>query len=219
MIRIQRCVTFNQVKGIFGFDDSTPIGKIAFPAIQATPALSTSFPHIFGKQKLPCLIPCAIDQDPYFRMTRDVTPRIGFQKPALLHSRFLPALQGAQTKMSSSDENSTIFLTDSAKKVKNKVNKHAFSGGKTTIEEHREKGGDCDVDISFQYLTFFLEDDEKLEQIKKDYSSGSLLTGELKKILIDTLTPIITSHQEARSKVTDELVKQFMTPRKLTFNF
>ncbi|XP_045466812.1 tryptophan--tRNA ligase, cytoplasmic [Harmonia axyridis] len=219
VIRIQRCVTFNQVKGIFGFDDSTPIGKIAFPAIQATPALSTSFPDIFGKQKLPCLIPCAIDQDPYFRMTRDVTPRIGYQKPALLHSRFLPALQGAQTKMSSSDENSTIFLTDSAKKVKNKINKHAFSGGQTTVEEHREKGGNCDIDISFQYLTFFLEDDEKLEQIKKDYSSGVLLTGELKKILIDTITPIINRHQEARSKVTDELVKQFMTPRKLAFNF
>lgn len=77
MIRIQKCVTFNQVKGIFGFDDSTVIGKIAFPAVQATPALSTSFPDIFGTKKIPCLIPCAIDQDPYFRMTRDVCPRIG----------------------------------------------------------------------------------------------------------------------------------------------
>lgn len=47
------------------------------------------------------------------------------------------------------------------------VNKHAFSGGQATIEEHREKGGNCDVDIAYQYLTFFLEDDEKLEQIRK----------------------------------------------------
>lgn len=47
------------------------------------------------------------------------------------------------------------------------VNKHAFSGGRDTIEEHRQFGGNCDVDVSFMYLTFFLEDDDKLEQIRK----------------------------------------------------
>lgn len=60
-------------------------------------------------------------QDPYFRMTRDVAPRIGYPKPALLHSTFFPALQGAQTKMSASDANSSIFLTDTPKQLKNKV--------------------------------------------------------------------------------------------------
>lgn len=219
MIRIQKCVTFNQVKGIFGFGDSDVIGKISFPAVQATPALSTSFPLIFNNKKLPCLIPCAIDQDPYFRMTRDVAPRIGFQKPALLHSTFFPALQGAQTKMSASDPNSTIFLTDTPKQLKNKVNKHAFSGGQTTVEEHRKLGGNCEVDISFQYLRFFLEDDARLEEIRRDYTSGALLTGELKKILIETITPIVTQHQERRAKITEEVLKQYMTPRKLNFNY
>jgi len=38
-------------------------GKIAFPAIQAAPSFSNSFPHIFGeKTDIMCLIPCAIDQ-------------------------------------------------------------------------------------------------------------------------------------------------------------
>lgn len=60
-------------------------------------------------------------QDPYFRMTRDVAPKLGFQKPALLHATFLPALQGAQTKMSASDPNTAIFLTDTPKQIKNKV--------------------------------------------------------------------------------------------------
>lgn len=219
MVRIQKCVTFNQVKGIFGFGDSDVIGKISFPAVQATPCLSTSFPCIFGRNKLPCLIPCAIDQDPYFRMTRDVVPRIGFEKPALLHSIFFPALQGARSKMSASDPNSTIYLTDTPKQLKNKVNKHAFSGGRASVEEHRELGGNCDVDVSYQYLTFFLEDDDKLEQIRRDYSSGALLTGELKKILIDTITPIVKEHQERRAKVTDEELKLFMTPRKLNFEY
>lgn len=33
-----------------------------------------------------------------------------------------------------------------------KINKYAFSGGKETTEEHREKGGDPDIDVSYQYL-------------------------------------------------------------------
>ena len=69
--------------------------------------------------------------------------------------------------MSASDANSSIFLSDTPKQIKNKINKYAFSGGGTTVEEHREKGGNCDVDISYQYLTFFLEDDEKLAQIRQ----------------------------------------------------
>ena len=64
---------------------------------------------------------------------------------------------------------------------------------------------------------FFLEDDAKLEKIRQDYSSGELLSGFLKKELIDVLTPLVLAHQEARKKVTDDLIKEFMTPRKLEF--
>uniref|UniRef100_A0A3P8TMY8 Tryptophan--tRNA ligase, cytoplasmic n=1 Tax=Amphiprion percula TaxID=161767 RepID=A0A3P8TMY8_AMPPE len=191
VVKIQKHVTFNQQKTIQSVH---------------------SFQYLF-------LSVLSLTQDPYFRMTRDVAPRIGYPKPALLHSTFFPALQGAQTKMSASDANSSIFLTDTPKQIKNKVNKHAFSGGKDTVEEHRKYGGNADVDVSFMYLTFFLEDDEQLEKIKQDYTSGALLTGELKKILIETLQPMIAQHQERRKQVTDEMVQQFMTPRPLNFNF
>uniref|UniRef100_A0A0B6ZCA4 Tryptophan--tRNA ligase, cytoplasmic n=1 Tax=Arion vulgaris TaxID=1028688 RepID=A0A0B6ZCA4_9EUPU len=220
IVQIQKHVTFNQVKGIFGFGESDNIGKIAFPAVQAAPSFSSAFPHIFnGKPDLPCLIPCAIDQDPYFRMTRDVAPRLNLQKPALIHSIFFPSLQGATSKMSSSDPNSSIILTDTPAQIKNKINKYAFSGGRATVEEHREKGGNCDVDVSFQYLRFFLEDDEKLEKIRKDYSKGDLLTGHLKKELITLLQDIVGKIQERRKTVTDDIANQFMTPRKLKFDY
>ena len=63
VLRIQKCVTVNQAKGIFGFVDTDCIGKIGFPAVQAAPAFSTSFPSIFAESKeIGCLIPCAIDQ-------------------------------------------------------------------------------------------------------------------------------------------------------------
>lgn len=220
MCRVQKLVTFNQVKGIFGFDDSTCIGKISFPSIQAAPSFSSSFPEIFnGKSNIPCLIPCAIDQDPYFRMTRDVAPRMGNLKPALIHSTFFPALQGAQSKMSASDPNSSIFLTDTDKQIKTKINKYAFSGGGATTEEHKEKGGNCDVDVSYQYLTFFMENDDRLEEIRQTYTSGELLTGYLKKELVEILQKIVGEHRQRRANISDELIKQFMTPRKLKFDY
>lgn len=79
------------------------------------------YKYDFHNTQVRCLIPCAIDQDPYFRMTRDVAPRLKLPKPALIHSKFFPALQGAKTKMSASDVNSAIFLTDTAKQIKTKV--------------------------------------------------------------------------------------------------
>ena len=62
VIRVQKHTTLNQVKGVFGFNESDPVGKFAFPPIQIVPSFCNSFPHIFGTRKdIPSLIPCAID--------------------------------------------------------------------------------------------------------------------------------------------------------------
>ena len=97
--------------------------------------------------------------------------------------------------------------------------RYAFSGGRATVEEHRSHGGDCDVDISYQYLSFFLEDDEKLESIRRAYSSGEMLTGELKKELITVLQRIVAEHQERCKTITDDMVLEYMKPRKLNFSY
>ncbi len=230
--KIAKKVTLSQVKGIFGFDKelteediakgrekkSENIGQVWFPAVQAAPSFPQAFPHMFGNNEgIRCLIPQAIDQDPYFRMTRDVAPRLGYEKPALVHSKFFPALQGFNTKMSSSSNVPTsIFLTDTPKEVKNKVNKYAFSGGQTTAEEQREKGANVDIDVSIAYLTYVMEDDDRLAQIRKDYAVGKLLTGEVKAILIEELTTIVLEHQKRKADVTDETVRHFMDPTRAT---
>eukprot|EP00877_Chromochloris_zofingiensis_P001150 jgi/Chrzof1/11035/Cz05g21070.t1 len=176
IIRIQRCVTMNQVRGIFGLTQDDNIGKIAFPAVQAAPSFPDTFPHIFGNRKdVRCLIPCAIDQDPYFRMTRDVAPRLGHNKPALIEARFFPALQGESGKMSASDLSSAIFVNDTPKDIKNKINKYAFSGGGATLIEHQANGADLDVDVPWKYLRFFMEDDNKLDEIQDKYGRGLTL--------------------------------------------
>eukprot|EP01098_Paradermamoeba_levis_P016693 TRINITY_DN916_c0_g1_i4.p1 TRINITY_DN916_c0_g1~~TRINITY_DN916_c0_g1_i4.p1 ORF type:complete len:425 (-),score=113.76 TRINITY_DN916_c0_g1_i4:132-1343(-) len=219
ILRIEKCVTAHQVTNIFGFDqDTANIGKYSFPAIQAAPSFSSSFPHIFGaKSNLPCLIPCAIDQDPYFRMTRDVAPRLGYHKPALVHSKFFPALQGWDTKMSASEPNSAIFLTDTPEVIRHKVKHYAFSGGRDVAEEQRERGANLEIDISYQYLTFFLEDDAKLKEIGEKYSTGKMMTSEIKNILADVMVNMVKRHQIGRSAVTDAVIDSFMAARPLLF--
>lgn len=220
MVRVAKCVTFNKVVGIFGFTPEDHIGKISFPPVQAVPSFPSSFPHLFaGNDNLRCLIPCAIDQDPYFRMTRDVAPRIGYQKPALIESSFFPALQGETGKMSASDPSSAIYVTDTPKDIKKKVNRYAFSGGQDSIENHRKYGANLEVDIPVKYLGFFLEDDDELEHIKKEYGAGRLLTGEVKKLLIEVLSKIVERHQKARASVTNEMVDAFMSVRPLPHMF
>ncbi|KAG0146525.1 hypothetical protein CROQUDRAFT_657346 [Cronartium quercuum f. sp. fusiforme G11] len=213
VLHISRAITYNQSKATFGFTDTDNIGKSHFVAIQAAPAVCTSFPQIYSPtSNVPCLIPCAIDQDPYFRLTRDVSTRLKKAKPSLLLSKFFPALQGPNSKMSSSVDSSAIFMSDTPKQVKTKINKYAFSGGQTTIEEHRKVGGRCKVDVSYQYLTFFEESDEKLAQIATQYESGQMLTGELKAICIETLQKMVADFQERKKAVTDDIVRQFMDP-------
>ena len=128
--RIWKAVTYSTARAMFGFEPSSNIGQSAFPAIQAAPSFPSSFPVVLGAKrdsKMACLIPCAIDQDPYFRMTRDVAHKLTPAdhplggKPALFHSKFFPPLQGATGKMSSSDNGSAIFLTDSPEEIEHKI--------------------------------------------------------------------------------------------------
>ncbi|MBI4441234.1 tryptophan--tRNA ligase [Candidatus Woesearchaeota archaeon] len=219
-IKVAKHITFSTAKAAFGFTNEQNIGAIFYTSMQAVPAF---LPSVLQKKNIPCLIPYAIDQDPHFRVSRDVIPKLGFYKPASIQCRFLPGLGGMQSdgKMSSSaGDEATIYTTDDAKTVKHKVSKHAFSGGKDTVEEHRKYGGNPDIDVSYQWLTFFEEDDEKLKQTYHDYKTGKLLSGELKAMLITKINDFLKGHQkrrdEAKGKIEQYLYKE---PKKATSLF
>jgi len=201
-LKVAKKLTFSTAKAVFGFKNEDNVGKIFFTAMQSVPAF---LPSVKKGKNIPCLIPYAIDQDAHFRVSRDILPKLGYYKPAAIHCRFLPALTGSG-KMSAS-EGVTIYTTDKLHEIENKIMRYAFSGGRETIKEHREKGGNPDIDISYQWLTFFEEDDKKLENIYEDYKSGKLLTGELKQILIDKLNMFLKKHQESREKAKKQLDK------------
>ena len=198
-VRVAKKINFSTVKAAFGFTEQNNIGSIFYTSMQAVPAF---LPSVLANKKIPCLVPLGADQDPHFRLTRDVIEKLGYYKPAIIHCRFLPGLRGMAEdgKMSASDASGAIYTTDSPKDVENKIKKYAFSGGRDTLEEHRKLGGNPEIDVSYQWLIFFEEDDKKLKKIYDDYKSGKLLSGELKQILIDKLNKFLANHQKEREK-------------------
>jgi tryptophanyl-tRNA synthetase len=206
ILKIARKITFSTAKAVFGFTNETNIGMIFYPAYQVLPTMF---------EKKICLIPAAIDQDPYWRIQRDIAESLGYYKTAAIHSKFFPPLQGIKGKMSSSQKESAIWLSDDEKTVRSKIMKYAFSGGQPTIEEHRKKGGNPDVDVSFQWLKIFFEpDDGRLKKIEEEYRSGKMLTGELKEILVEKVCRFLEEHRGRRDMAREE-IKEFMYEGKL----
>ncbi|MBU0532725.1 tryptophan--tRNA ligase [Candidatus Micrarchaeota archaeon] len=207
LMKAARKITNSTVKAVFGFTDSTNIGLSLYPAYQ-------TLPTFFEKKR--CLIPCAIDQDPYWRIQRDIAEGLGYHKTAAVHCKFIPPLQGVQGKMSSSAGPETaIYLTDDENTVKKKINKYAFSGGRATVEEHRKLGGNPDIDVPYQWLSILFEpDDEKLKTINRDYRAGKILTGELKGMLIEKVNEFLVEHRKRKEKMEKEM-ELFMYKGKL----
>ena len=120
--------------------------------------------------------------------------------------------------MSSSDKNSAIFLTNTAAEIEKKIKEHAFSGGRETRKLQEELGADLEIDVSYQWLRFFLEDDSELERIGKEYGSGKgehWSTSKVKSRLIQILQTLVSEHQERRLLVTDTVVLEWMEVRRL----
>ncbi len=207
-IRVAKKITYNQVKNTFGFSDSQNIGAIFYTAMQAVPAF---LPSVIAGKNIPCLIPYAIDQDPHFRISREVIKKLGYYKPASIQCRFLPSLKGldADGKMSSSQQNAAVLMTDTEAQVKKKINKYARSGGQETLEEHRKKGGDPAVDVAYQWLRFLEPSDEKLQELHDRYVSGELLSGEMKQACIHAVNTYLAPHQLRREQAANK-VDQFI---------
>ncbi len=199
VVKIANKINNSTAQSVFGFEGSTNIGMNFWPAVQCVPT--------FFENKR-CVIPAAIDQDPYWRIQRDIAEKLGYEKTAAVHSKFIPALTGPEGKMSASKPKTAIMLDDDPEVVEEKVKKHAYSGGGDTLEEHREEGADLSVDVSYQWLhSLLLEDDDRIREIAKSYSEGEMLTGEIKEILIEELNEFLQEHQKRKANAEEKVEK------------
>lgn len=201
---IARKITFSTAKAVFGFTNTTNIGMIGFPPIQAAPCF---LPSIIEKKPTPVLIPAAIDQDPYWRITRDIAAKLGFYKPAQIHSKFLPSLSRV-SKMSSSRPETAIFTTDEPEIVEKKV-LSSFTGGQATISLQKKLGGNADICPVYSYLKYFFDNEKNSLERYIRCKSGNLLCGECKSDLANNTRDFIIEFKRKREKAKDK-VKDFM---------
>lgn len=201
-IKLSKRCTTNEIKAIYGFNDTTNPGLFFYPILQAADILLPQ--ELEGPHRT--LVAVAIDQDPHIRLSRDLAHRVGFVKPAVVHLKFLRGLKGG-SKMSKSKPGSTISLDDDIK-VALKACNTALTGGRATAEEQRKLGGNPDQSVVLEYLgAHFIDNDKEFEKLKADYKAGKLLDGETKKLLADNIKKYLTSFQkkvEAEKKNVDK---------------
>ncbi|USZ67104.1 tryptophan--tRNA ligase [Halorussus salilacus] len=198
-VRFADHVTQSAMEATYGRPDN--VGLSFYPAVQIAHLLLPQLVH--GRHA--SLVPIAVDQDPHVRLARDVAGKeaVDVTKPAALLSKFLPTLDGPG-KMSSSTDTPAIELTDGRETVARKVRTHAYSGGRADLDAHREHGGDPEVDVAYQYLAFFFEDDDAtLERLAEEYRAGDLLSGELKAYAAERIADFLDAHQERRAALGD----------------
>jgi tryptophanyl-tRNA synthetase len=207
-LRIAKHVTFSTARAVFGFQESTNIGLVFYPAVQAVPAFLES--SLVG-HNVPCLIPAAIDQDPYWRVTRDVAPKLGYYKPAQIHCRFVPGL-GRGGKMSASMPETAVFTIDPPEVAEKKV-LNAFTGGRATVEEQRRLGANPDICSIFAYDYFLFMEDKEIEDLRFNCLSGNIMCGECKQILAERVRKFLVEHQERREKAKDHFEEYLFNPK------
>jgi tryptophanyl-tRNA synthetase len=197
-VDVAKKIPYSTVKAVFGFKPHQNIGLVFYTALQTVPAF---YPSWRAGRPVPCLIPCGIDQDPHFRITRDIAEALGYPKPALLHSQIVPGLLGSG-KMSSgtSEKDNALFLNDPPKEIDRKV-RNAFTGGRASAEEQRRLGATPEIcSVWALWRTQFAESEPVFEKITADCRSGAMLCGECKGKLLERIHPFLKAHGERREK-------------------
>jgi tryptophanyl-tRNA synthetase len=206
-LEIAKKITFSTAKAVFGFTNTTNIGMIGFPPIQAVPCF---LPSIIENKPTPVLIPAAIDQDPYWRITRDIAEKLGFYKPTQIHSKFLPSLSRL-SKMSSSKPETAILTTDEPETVEKKI-LSSFTGGQPTIELQKKLGANADICPVYWYLKYFFDTEKESFERYIKCKSGNLLCGECKSKLAKDTRSFVIEFKNRREKAKDK-VNEYMFDR------
>lgn len=101
--------------------------------------------------------------------------------------------------MSSSKPRTAIFLDDSIKGMKKKV-QNAFTGGRESVEKQRKLGARPEKCKVCEILRFHYPDTKAVEQIMRECRQGERLCGETKEFTIKFLRKFLKEHQKKVKK-------------------
>ncbi len=171
----------------------------------------------------PCrtLVVDGIGGDVYVRMARNVAERFRFLKPSALYLRPLrnlttyedPRTGGAVEVMTNRVPPGRITYEDDPADIRRRVNR-AYTGGRGTLQEQREKGGNPDprvCSVSSLHAFFATPDPQAYAELQRSCRAGELLCGECKKSASDGLLEYLKGHRKHRDGQSDRVHARIAT--------
>lgn len=191
VFEISKKITSNMFEAVYGHKD---LGKVSAVLLQLADIIHVQLPEFFGKN--PSVTGIGLDQDPHAKITRDVVKKLPYdlEAPSFVYFLHQSGLKEG-SKMSSSEPATAIFLEDSADVVKKKINR-TFTGGRESLEEQKEKGGNPDVCKVYEFFRFHHPDDKYLLDLTKECRAGKILCGECKGNCIRFINDFLSGHQK-----------------------
>ncbi|MBU0962431.1 MAG: tryptophan--tRNA ligase [Nanoarchaeota archaeon] len=193
IFEISKKITKNMFEAVYGHLD---LGKIEASLLQYADILHPQLKEYEGK--MPSLTGIGLDQDSHARMTRDLARKFNLELSSFIYFLHQSGLRQG-SKMSSSMPETAIYLDDSQQEIKKKI-QHAFTGGLTSAEEQRKKGGNPDICKVHEILKFHNPDTKFVKEIYERCRKGNILCGECKQICSDFVSDMLKKHQEKVKK-------------------
>ncbi len=201
--RVQRNPTVKTEIKMRNFEQSIPVGFFCYPVSQASDI--TAFKAT--------TVPVGEDQAPMIELTREIVNRFNnIYGPTLVEPEILlpdnaacmrlPGTDG-KAKMSKSLGN-CIYLSDTTKEVKKKVNSMYTDPEHLTIDSPGHLEGNCpfiylDALSRPEHFAKYLPDYPDLQALKDHYTRGGLGDGTVKKLLFNVLEEELAPIRERRS--------------------
>lgn len=216
--RVQRNPTVKTEIKMRNFEQSIPVGFFCYPVSQASDI--TAFKAT--------TVPVGEDQAPMIELTREIVNRFNhIYGPTLVEPEILlpsnaaclrlPGTDG-KAKMSKSLGN-CIYLSDTPKEVKKKVNSMYTDPLHLTIDSPGHLEGNC----PFIYLDAFSRDEhferylpeyKNLQELKDHYTRGGVGDGTVKKLLINVLEEELAPIRERRKMYEQDIPQVYEILRK-----
>lgn len=200
-IKLSRGTTLSMLKATYGYSMEDNCGLFFYPAVQSAHILMPQQEEHGDHDHV--LVPIGPDEDAHIRIGRDLAPKFGFVKPAILHNIFIPGLKGG--KMATTDPNSAVFLEDDPKTAKAKVMR-AKTGGRESVEMQRKYGADYEICVVYKYLDVFFLNNAEREKLKKECKSGEILCKDCKERLAQNIGAMLEEFQQNMKKIDKEHV-------------
>ncbi|MDR0744530.1 MAG: tryptophan--tRNA ligase [Holosporales bacterium] len=185
------------------WEDSIPMGFLCYPISQA--ADITAFKAT--------LIPVGEDQLPMIELSNEIVRRFNrlYNSDVLVESEAVLSdtkrLIGIDGKSKASKSlNNAIFLSDSEKNIKEKINNMYTDPNHIKITDP----GTVEGNVVFAYLDAFFEDKQELVSLKKQYTKGGLGDSVLKSLLNDVLQALLKPIREKRESILDDDIEKIL---------